>query len=75
MRMRLAQEAAKAGAWEWRLADNHDSVVGTRCGLVRVTEIRAVEAIVETWESLIHPADHERLIAEAWRAVSARSGV
>jgi PAS domain S-box-containing protein len=63
MRMRLAQEAARAGALEWRLADNSlhfSESMWTVCG---VPKPEGWEWSIEGWAALIHPAERKRVIA------------
>jgi PAS domain S-box-containing protein len=70
LRMRLSQEAARAGAWEWRLADNQIRWVESTWSLDHLVKSEQWEPIAETWRTLIHPADFERVIPEALRSVA-----
>jgi PAS domain S-box-containing protein len=70
MRMRLAQEAAKTGAWEWRLADNHIQWSDSLWSLYGVPQPEDWKPSIYAWMSLIHPADQERVATEVWEAVT-----
>ncbi len=70
MVMRLAQEAAKAGAWEWRLADNQIQWSDSLWSLYGVPKPERWEPTLEAWRSLVHPADRERITMQVWEAVS-----
>ena len=70
MRMRLAQEAAKAAAWEWRLVDNSLQCSDSLWGLYRVQKPDEWEPSIEGWVSIMHPADRERVIAAVMGAVA-----
>ncbi len=63
MRMRLAQEAAKAAAWEWRLADNSLQCSDSVWGLYELQKPDEWEPSIDGWASIMHPADRERVIA------------
>ena len=69
LRMRLAQEAARSGAWEWRLADNQVRWTESRWSLDGLLKTEQWGPISETCETLIHPSDYERAIATASRSV------
>jgi PAS domain S-box-containing protein len=59
-RMRLAQEAARIGAWELRLSDYNvrwAESIWSSYGFVRPQQW---EPITEAWELLVHPDDYER---------------
>ena len=70
MRMRLAQEAAKAGAWEWRLADNSLKLSDSLWSLYGVQKPEGWQSSIEGWVSIMHPADRERVIAAVMGAVA-----
>jgi PAS domain S-box-containing protein len=70
LRMRLAQEAAKVGAWEWSLADNRIDWPENLWDLYGRQKPEHWEPTFEAWASLIHPADRERVIATAIEATS-----
>ncbi len=70
MRMRLAQEGARAGAWEWRLADNSLQCSDSLWGLYQVQKPDEWEPSIEGWVSIMHPADRERVIAAVMGAVA-----
>ncbi len=60
LRMRLAQEAAKVGTWEWKLADGStqwSENLWSLCGL----HSRQCESRFETWASSIHVEDRESI--------------
>ena len=63
LRMRLAQEAAKAGAWEWGLADNSLQCSDSLWSLYRVQRPEGWLSSIESWAAIIHPTDRERVIA------------
>ncbi len=63
LRMRLAQEAAKSGAWEWSLADNRIEWPETLWSLYGLQKPQNWEPNFAAWASLIHPADRERVAA------------
>ncbi len=70
MRMRLAQEAAKCGAWEWSLADNRVEWPETLWSLYGLQKPENWEKNFEVWASLVHPADRERVTATVVEAAS-----
>jgi PAS domain S-box-containing protein len=70
VRMRLAQEAARAGAWEWRLADNRLEWSDSLWSLYGIEKPEGWEPTTEAWWSLIHPEDRERVSAEVADAVA-----
>lgn len=70
LRLRLAQEAAKGGAWEWRLADDQIWWIDSRWSLRRLVRSEQWSPIFATWETLIHPDDHVRVIPAALRSVA-----
>ena len=70
MRMRLAQEAARAGAWEWRLEDKRIHWSDSLWNLYGVRKPEQWEPTLEAWMSLVHPADRERIKTEVWEAVT-----
>jgi PAS domain S-box-containing protein len=65
LRMRLAQEAAKSGAWEWSLADNRIEWPEAMWSLYSLQKPENWEPTFKSWASLIHPADRERVSAAA----------
>ena len=69
-RMRLAQEAAKVGAWEWRLSDNRLTYSHSLWSLYGVQEPEHWTPSIEGWVSIVHPADRERVIGTAIGAVT-----
>ncbi len=70
MRMRLAQEGAKAGAWEWRLADNSLQWSDSMWDLYEMQRPEGWAPSIEGWMSIMHPADRERVIAAVMEAVA-----
>ncbi len=70
MRMRLAQEAARVGAWEWRLADNTRHLTDSLWNLYGVKKPEGWDPSIEGWASILHPADRERVSAAVMKAVS-----
>ncbi len=68
-RMRLAQEAADSGSWEWRLSDNAVWWSESAWNLYGLVKCEEWKPIAETWEAFIHPADYELATSAAWRAV------
>jgi PAS domain S-box-containing protein len=69
LRMRLAQEAAKAGTWEWRLADNGSECSPSIWGLYGL-EPADGELTFDMWASSIHPRDRDRIINEVREAAA-----
>jgi PAS domain S-box-containing protein len=69
MRMRLAQEAARTGAWEWRLSDNRVQWSDSLWNLYGVSMPERWEPTIEAWVSLVHLADQDRVKTEVWDAV------
>lgn len=70
MRMRLAQEAAKSGAWEWSLADNRIEWPENLWSLYGLRKPENWEPTFKGWASLVHPADRERVAAAIIEAAS-----
>jgi PAS domain S-box-containing protein len=70
VRIRLSQEAANAGAWEWRLSDNSVQWSDSLWGLYGVQKPEDWEPTLEGWKSLAAPADRERIGDEAARAAA-----
>jgi PAS domain S-box-containing protein len=68
VRMRLAQEAARAGAWEWRLSDNCIRWFESSWSLHGLVMSDKWAPITETWENLLHPADYDRVASDGLRA-------
>ncbi len=71
MRMRLAQEAARVGAWEWRLADNSRHLSDSLWNLYGLQKPEGWNSSIEEWASILHLADRERVSAAVMKAVSA----
>jgi PAS domain S-box-containing protein len=69
LRMRLAQEAARVGAWEWRLRDNRVQWSDSLWNLYGVPKSERWEPTIQAWVALIHPADQERIKTEVLGAV------
>ncbi len=61
MQMRLAQEAAKAGIWEWRLADGRVEWSETLWNTFGIKKPEQWELTFEGWVSHIHSEDRERV--------------
>jgi PAS domain S-box-containing protein len=59
LRTRLAQQAAKAGTWEWCLADNRNRWSENIWDLYGLKHGECTPCF-ETWSSSIHPEDRER---------------
>ncbi len=70
MRMRLAQEGARAGAWEWNLTDNTLKLSDSLWSLYGLQKPEGWESSIEGWVAIIHPADRERVIAAVMEATS-----
>ena len=70
MRMRLAQEAAKACAWEWRLGDNFLQWSDSLWSLYKLQTPDGWKPSLKGWVSIMHPADRERVTAAIMRAVA-----
>ena len=70
MRMRLAQEAAGVGAFEWRLADNSRHLTDSLWSLYGVQKPEVWDSSIEGWASMLHPADREGVYAAVMKAVS-----
>ncbi len=70
MRMRLAQEAARVGAWEWRLADNSRHLSDSLWNLYGLQKPEGWNSSIEEWVSILHPTDRERVSAAVMKAVS-----
>ncbi len=70
LRMRLAQEAAKVGAWEWRLADNSFVRSDSLRNLYGWQRSAPWEQSIEGWRSVIYPENRERVIAAALEATA-----
>ena len=70
VRMHLAQEAARVGAWELNLADGRSHWSESLWSLFGVPKQRRGEPDLETWGPLIHSADRERAIAEFCQATA-----
>ena len=62
MRMRLAQEGARAGTWEWRLADDHLEWPEILWSLYGLEKPEHWEPKFAAWGLLIHPEDRQRVI-------------
>ncbi len=59
-RLRLAQEAAKAGTWEWDLKTNENVWYDEIWPLYEL-EPKSVEPSYEAWRQTIHPDDREEV--------------
>ncbi len=70
LRMRLAQEAAHAGVWEWRLADNRNQWSDSLWTLYGL-DIEQHKPSFEAWAASIHPGDHERVTSAVSAAAAA----
>ncbi len=70
LRMRLAQDAAKADAWEWRLADNRNRWSETLSELYGLKASER-EATYQKWAESIHPDDRERVTSSVGAAAAA----
>jgi PAS domain S-box-containing protein len=70
LRMRLAQEGAKAGTWEWRLSDNSLQWSDPLWDVFNLTKPEGWEPSFEGWAALIHPEERERLGAVVKEAAS-----
>ncbi len=70
LRMRLAQEAAKAGTWEWRLAENRDEWSESAWALYGLKPGQCQPSF-EAWVSSIHAQDRERIVKTARDAAAA----
>ena len=60
-RLRLAQDAAHAGTWEWHLKTDENfwsDEIWSLYGL----EIKSVPATFENWRNTIHPQDRDRCV-------------
>lgn len=70
LRMRLAQDAAHAGSWEWTLADNRNYWSESLWALYGLT-IGACEPTYGNWIASIHPDDRKRVAAVIGAAAAA----
>ncbi len=70
MRMRLAQEAARVGAWEWRLTDNSRRLSESLWSLYGLQKPEGRNCPIDGWASIIHPADRQRVRAAVMEAMS-----
>jgi PAS domain S-box-containing protein len=70
LRMRIAQEAAHAGTWEWRLADNVNTWSGTLWDLYGLDAAEWAPSY-SAWAASIHPQDRERVFAAIGAAAAA----
>jgi PAS domain S-box-containing protein len=61
LRMRLAQEAARVGTWDWRLADDRTEWSENLWSLYGLKPGQCPPSL-EAWEASIHPDDRERVI-------------
>ena len=60
-RLRLAQDAAHAGTWEWHLETNENfwsDEIWSLYGL----EMKSVPASFENWQNTMHPQDRDRVV-------------
>ena len=69
LRTRLAQEAAKAGTWELRLADNRSQWSQSIWGLYGLKPGQCTPSF-EAWASAVHPEDREHATTALREAVS-----
>ena len=74
LRMRLAQEAAHAGVWEWRLADNRNQWSDSLWALYGLAHEQCAPSY-EAWATSIHAEDCERVTAEVSAAAAARQEI
>ncbi len=70
VRMRLAQEGAKAGTWEWRLADNSLRWSDPLWSVFNLQKPEGWASSFEGWAALIHPEDRERAAAVVMEAAA-----
>ncbi len=70
LRMRLAQEAAKVGAWEWGLADDSMQSSDSLWRLYGFEKSKGWQPSFEGWMMNIHPADRERIATEVREATA-----
>ncbi|NVO12455.1 MAG: PAS domain-containing protein [Rhodoplanes sp.] len=70
LRMRLAQDAAHAGSWEWTLADNRNYWSESLWALYGLT-IGACEPSYDNWVASIHADDRERVAGIVGAAAAA----
>ena len=71
LRLRLAQDAARAGTWEWELASGRNYWSDETCRLYGI-EPGSCEPSYETWLQLVAPSDRAHVAAAVNAA--ARSG-
>jgi PAS domain S-box-containing protein len=74
MRMRLAQEAARVAAWEWKLADNSLQLPDSSWSLNGVEKPADWKPSFEGWAAIAHPADRERATTVVMEAASLGQG-
>ena len=60
-RLRLAQDAAHAGTWEWHLETDKNFWSDELWSLYGL-EIKSVPASFENWRNTIHPQDRDRVV-------------
>jgi PAS domain S-box-containing protein len=70
LRMRLAQDAAHAGTWEWRLADNVNIWSESLWDLYGLDPAKRRPSY-EAWAASIHPDDRERVFGAIGLAAAA----
>jgi diguanylate cyclase (GGDEF)-like protein/PAS domain S-box-containing protein len=77
--LRLAQEAAGAGVWEWelgpgivRLSPQSAAMHGIECAS-SMSQDAQVEMTVKNWEAYVHPDDLVHVFDEATRAIEQRN--
>lgn len=68
--MRLAQDAAHAGSWEWSLDDNR-TVWSKNLWALYGLDIGACEATLENWANSVHEDDRDRVVAAVLAAARA----
>ncbi|MDS4031015.1 MAG: PAS domain S-box protein [Candidatus Contendobacter sp.] len=59
-RLRLAQDAARAGTWEWNL-QTHENVWSEEIWLLYGLEPHSVQPSYQSWRQTIHPEDRPRV--------------
>lgn len=69
VRLRLAQDAAKAGAWEWDLRTN-ENIWSDELWKLYGLEPHCCEPTYETWRQTVHPDDWEKVDQVAQEAAT-----
>ncbi|HEY5999400.1 MAG TPA: GAF domain-containing protein [bacterium] len=70
VRLRLAQQAAKAGTWEWDLVTNRNTWSDELWALYGLA-VRSCEPSFEAWVRSIHPEDREQAARAVQEAAAA----